>query len=68
MQLLGQEVPAFNSKESAMNIALSDNVSLEFHSGRAMWHFFKGKTSRLMMISLTLLFVELRVFKRRADY
>lgn len=49
-----------------MNIALSNNVSLEFLPGRAVWHFFKGKTSRLMMVSLTLLFVELRVFKRRA--
>ncbi|MDP2027654.1 hypothetical protein [Sulfuriferula sp.] len=49
-----------------MTMQLSQKMSIEFTTTRALFDFFKAKTNRTLMVCVSLLFLEIKILKQRA--
>lgn len=48
-----------------MKLQINDTTSLEVKTGKSLFSYFRGKTNRMTLNSLTLLGLEINIFRQR---
>lgn len=61
----GERIDGGPPRRHIMKLQINDTTSLEVKTGKSLFSYFRGKTNRMTLNSLTLLGLEINIFRQR---